>query len=93
MKESRELIPTPKTEPLEFERQFEPQIVSGPGRYPAYRETYATDGFQLLDYWRAIRKRIWLVIGIAVLVTTLAAIYMARKTEYLLCKGSSSGRS
>src|SRR4051812_6189395 len=33
----------------------------------------------LLDYWRAIRKRLWLVIGIAVLMTTLAAIYMARK--------------
>lgn len=79
MKDSRELVPQSKSDPLEFERQFEPQMVSGNGRYPAYRETYAQDGFQLLDYWRAIRKRIWLVIGIAVLVTTLAAIYMARK--------------
>ena len=86
MKESRELIQTPKSEPLEFERQFEPQIVSGTGRYPAYRETYAQDGFQLLDYWRAIRKRIWLVIGIAVLVTTLAAIYMARKPDIYSAK-------
>ncbi len=79
MKESRELVQQSKSEPLEFERQFEAQIVSGTGRYPAYRETYAQDGLQLLDYWRAIRKRIWLVIGIAVLVTTLTAIYMARK--------------
>ncbi len=86
MKESRELIQTPKAEPLEFERQFDPQIVSGMGRYPAYRETYAQDGFQLLDYWRAIRKRIWLVIGIAVLVTTLAAIYMARKPDIFSAK-------
>lgn len=81
MKESRELIQTSKSDALDFERQFEPQIVSGTGRYPAYRETYAQEGFQLLDYWRAIRKRIWLVIGIAVLVTTLAAIYMARKPD------------
>ena len=86
MKESRELIQTLKAEPLEFERQFDPQIVSGMGRYPAYRETYAQDGFQLLDYWRAIRKRIWLVIGIAVLVTTLAAIYMARKPDIYSAK-------
>lgn len=79
MKESRELIHPSKIEPLEFERQFDPHIITGTGRYPAYRETYAQDGFQLLDYWRAIRKRIWLVIGIAVLATTLAAIYMARR--------------
>ena len=39
----------------------------------------AQEGFQLVDYWRAIRKRLWLVIGIAVLLTTLTAIYMARK--------------
>jgi len=79
MKESREIVHTPIHEPLDFERQFEPQIVAGNGRYPGYPETSANDGFQLLEYWRAIRKRIWLVIGIAVLVTTLAAIYMARK--------------
>src|SRR5687768_16952775 len=79
MKESRELVPQPKSDFFDFERQFEPQIVTSPGRYPSYRDAYAQEGFQLLDYWRAIRKRIWLVVGIAVLVTTLAAIYMARK--------------
>src|SRR3954464_77932 len=35
----------------------------------------------LLDYWRAIRKRLWLVIGVAVLMTTLAIIYVARKPD------------
>lgn len=79
MKESREIIQKPLNEPVELERHFEPQIVPGSGRYPAYRETYAAEGFQLLDYWKAIRKRLWLVAGIAVLVTTLTAIYMARK--------------
>jgi capsular exopolysaccharide synthesis family protein len=79
MKETREIIQKPLNEPVELERHFEPQIIPGSGRYPAYRESYAPEGFQLLDYWKAIRKRLWLVAGIAVLVTTLAAIYMARK--------------
>jgi succinoglycan biosynthesis transport protein ExoP len=35
----------------------------------------------LLDYWRAIRKRLWLVIGVAALITTLATIYVARKPD------------
>ncbi|MGD9561117.1 MAG: GumC family protein [Pyrinomonadaceae bacterium] len=86
MKESRELVPQPKSDFFEFDRQFEPQIVGQTGRYPAYRETYAQDGFQLLDYWRAIRKRIWLVVGIAVLVTTLSAIYVARKPSIYSAK-------
>jgi polysaccharide biosynthesis transport protein len=81
MKERREIIQKPLSEPVDLERHFEPQIipVPVPGRYPAYRENYAADAFQLMDYWKAIRKRLWLVAGIAVLVTTLAAIYMARK--------------
>src|SRR5437762_11035675 len=42
----------------------------------------AGDGdVHLLDYWRAIRKRLWLVIGVAVLMTTLAIIYVARKPD------------
>ena len=79
MKERREIIQKPLNEPVELERHFDPQIIPGSGRYPAYRDNYAAEGFQLMDYWKAIRKRLWLVAGIAVLVTTLAAIYMARK--------------
>ncbi len=79
MKETRDIIQKPLNEPVELERHFEPQIIPGSGRYSAYRENYGPEGFQLLDYWKAIRKRLWLVAGIAVLVTTLAAIYMARK--------------
>ncbi len=71
-------MPTPMSESVELERQFEPAI-SGTGRYPQYRDNVAPEGFQLSDYWHAIRKRLWLVIGIAVLMTTLATIYMARK--------------
>ena len=76
MKEPRGIIRTPVVESGEIEA-FDPQFTPA-GRYPTYREA-AQEGFQLLDYWRAIRKRLWLVIGIVVLITTLTAIYMARK--------------
>jgi capsular exopolysaccharide synthesis family protein len=85
MKEIREIVPTKVTEPVvDLERQFEQHVLPGPGRYPAYRDVYGPEGFQILDYWRAIRKRIWLVAGITVLVTTLVAIYMARKPNIYL---------
>ena len=35
----------------------------------------------LLDYWRAIRKRLWLVFSIMMLVTSLAVVYVARKPD------------
>lgn len=75
MKESREIIRPTINDAAELERPFEATIQTG--RYAAYRET--SEANQLLDYWRAIRKRLWLVVGIAVLITTLTAIYMARK--------------
>jgi capsular exopolysaccharide synthesis family protein len=77
MKEPRGIIKSPLNEPIEIENTFDTQFAPV-GRYPAYRETQR-EGFQMIDYWRAIRKRLWLVLGIAVLMTTLAAIYMARK--------------
>ncbi len=86
MKERSE-IQKQVVETVELERPFEAQIpVSGGSRYPGYRDAYAQEGLQLIDYWRAIRKRLWLVIGIAVLITTLAAIYMARKPDIFMAK-------
>jgi capsular exopolysaccharide synthesis family protein len=35
----------------------------------------------LLDYWRAVRKRLWLVISVVVLITMLAVLYVARKPD------------
>src|SRR5438552_1320754 len=35
----------------------------------------------LLDYWSAIRKRLWLVLGVAALITALSTIYVARKPD------------
>src|ERR1700682_6164840 len=46
------------------------------GVYPT-----AENEVHLLDSGRAIRKRLWLVIGLVVLVTMLAVIYMARKPD------------
>src|SRR5215813_4984195 len=42
----------------------------------------ANNEVHLLDYWRAIRKRIWLVLGIVALVTMLAVVYVARKPDF-----------
>ncbi|MEQ1605260.1 MAG: polysaccharide biosynthesis tyrosine autokinase [Pyrinomonadaceae bacterium] len=77
MKDSREIVRNPLHD-VDLVREFEPPI-SPVGQYPSYRNNQTSEGFQLVDYWRAIRKRLWLVIGIAVLVTTLTAIYMARR--------------
>jgi len=41
----------------------------------------AENEIHLLDYWRAIRKRLWLVISVVVLITMLAVVYMARKPD------------
>src|SRR6476619_7771383 len=42
----------------------------------------ADNEVHLLDYWRAIRKRIWLVLGIVALSTMLAVVYVARKPDF-----------
>lgn len=87
MKERREIIARPLTEGTIIERPFNDRLTPDAGRYPGYRGIGAPEGFQLLDYWRAIRKRLWLVVGIAVLVTTLTAIYVARKPNIYMARG------
>lgn len=88
MKDSREIIQKQVAERVELERPFDTQIPTANGGYGAYREIYAQEGMQLMDYWRAIRKRLWLVIGVAVLATTLAAIYMARRPNIFQAKAT-----
>ena len=41
----------------------------------------ADNEVHLLDYWRAIRKRLWMVLGIVALITMLATVYVARKPD------------
>ena len=76
MKPSRELI------------RHEPEIsaLSRPLESPPHAYHYGIDPnaeeeLHLLDYWRAIRKRLWQVISIIALVTMLSVIYVARKPD------------
>jgi capsular exopolysaccharide synthesis family protein len=39
------------------------------------------DEVHLRDYWRAVRKRLWMVLGITALVTAFVAIYVAKKPD------------
>ena len=87
MKETREIIKNSTVEKVELDKPFEMPLPSN-GHYPAYRGTYEQERSQLLDYWRAVRKRLWLVIGITVLMTTLAAIYMARRPDVYQAKAT-----
>lgn len=76
MNEATKLVKQDESRPVE-RRSDESQPYRGYGYGPD-----ASDGeVHLLDYWRAIRKRLWLVIGVAVLMTTLAIIYVARKPD------------
>ena len=83
MKESREII-RPQVHDLDIDRSVEIPTVPA-GSYPSY-SAEARQGLQLLDYWKAIRKRLWLVLGIMVLFTTLASIYVARKPDVFRAK-------
>src|SRR5882724_12537493 len=78
MKPSRELI---KTEPelTAIERPLESTGI--PHSYNYGVDPNAETEVHLLDYWRAVRKRLWLVISIVVLVTMLSVIYVARKPD------------
>jgi len=57
-----------------------PEIVT-PHSYNYGVDPNAENEIHVLDYWRAIRKRLWLVIGLVVLGTMLATVYMARKPD------------
>jgi capsular exopolysaccharide synthesis family protein len=81
MRESRELVES-GTEIRDLERTRE-QGSTTPATSAGYRlsNNPNEDEVHLRDYWRAIYKHLWLVLGITVLVTMLAAIYMARKAD------------
>jgi succinoglycan biosynthesis transport protein ExoP len=54
------------------------------GTPPSYNYGVDPSGeheLHLLDYLRAVRKRLWLVISIVVLITTLCIVYVARKPD------------
>ncbi len=48
----------------------------------AYGDEAGPEGeVHLRDYWRMVRKRLWLIIGLAVIVSSLAAIRQARQPD------------
>src|SRR5215211_9559591 len=58
------------------------EAIEPPQSYNYGVDPNAENEVHLLDYWRAIRKRLWLVIGIIALITMLALVYVARKPDF-----------
>lgn len=78
MKPSRELM---KPEPGFAALEPATESPVNPHAYNYGVDPNAESEIHLLDYWRAVRKRLWLVIGIVALVTMLSVIYVARKPD------------
>ncbi|HSS19404.1 MAG TPA: polysaccharide biosynthesis tyrosine autokinase [Pyrinomonadaceae bacterium] len=78
MKPSRELI---KPEPGFTAIEPATEAPATPHSYNYGVDPNAESEIHLIDYWRAVRKRLWLVIGIVTLVTMLSVIYVARKPD------------
>ncbi|HEY0544553.1 MAG TPA: polysaccharide biosynthesis tyrosine autokinase [Pyrinomonadaceae bacterium] len=76
MKERNELVVPDNGDlvrPLDMKGALSPNVYK--------MDTGGEEAVHLLDYWRSIRKRLWLVLGITVLITSLTAIYMSRKPD------------
>src|ERR687887_1158100 len=73
----------PTTDLSKREQSFEAleRPVESPQSYNYGVDPNADNEVHLLDYWRAIRKRLWLVFGIVALITMLAVVYVARKPD------------
>ena len=73
----------PTTDLAKREPSFEAldRPVDAPQSYNYGVDPNAENEVHLLDYWRAIRKRLWLVFGIVALVTMLSLVYVARKPD------------
>ncbi|HEX5966297.1 MAG TPA: polysaccharide biosynthesis tyrosine autokinase [Pyrinomonadaceae bacterium] len=76
MKTSRELVKR-ETEVNSLDAPIDP-----PQSYNYGVDPNAENDVHLLDYGRAIRTRLWLVLGIVALVTMLAVVYVARKPDF-----------
>jgi capsular exopolysaccharide synthesis family protein len=49
---------------------------------PGYSMDYGPEGeTHLRDYWRSVRNHLWLIISITAVMTTVAAVYMARQPD------------
>jgi len=59
----------------------EPEMLAEPlpGHYPALSIDEEDSRVHLRDYWKAVRKRLWLVTGLAIVVTSMATVMMLRR--------------
>ena len=80
---SRPTVGTPDNGHVSLQRNVG-DIGSPAGSHVSYVYDHGDEeqqGSHLLDYWRTLRKHIWLIMGLAVLIPTLVAIYMVRKPD------------
>jgi succinoglycan biosynthesis transport protein ExoP len=78
MKASRELIKS-SSDFTSLDRS--PDAPANSHSYSYGVDPNAETEVNLLDYWRAVRKRLWLVLSIMTLITMLSVIYVARKPD------------
>ncbi len=78
MKPSDELMKRP-ADPAALDRPNE--YTWSPAGYNYGVDPNAETEVHLLDYWRAVRKRLWLVLGVVALITALTVLYVARKPD------------
>ncbi len=59
----------------------EPELLAEPfsGHYPVLPIDAEDGRAHLREYWKVVRKRLWLVTGLAILVTALATVMMLRR--------------
>jgi succinoglycan biosynthesis transport protein ExoP len=76
--------PTQLVQPVNVSREVGGALDRPLSPYPtygSYPEQTSSGYSRLTEYWRSVRKNIWLVIGIVLLVTALTAAYMARQPD------------
>ena len=80
MNEATKLVKR-EDEPGEIDRRFDDSA-----NYRGAVYSYGPEGSEgevhLLDYWRAIRKRLWLVLGVAALITALSSAKTSSPHQY-----------
>ena len=78
MDKSTELIKTP---PVTAEIDHSIDAARSRQTYNYGVDPNAETEVHLLDYWQAVRKRLWLVVSLVVLITMLSVVYVARKPD------------
>ena len=81
MKNSEELSRVDK-EGLDLDRSEGFSELGRPGSDYGYGPVESRKRINLAQYWLAIRKRLWLILGLTAIVTLFATVYVAQKPDY-----------